>query len=314
MAESWLLVDTASLYFRAYFGVPTSLRSPTGQPINAAHGLLDMLTRLIEKYRPTHLVCAWDDDWRPAWRVELVPSYKAHRVAEISSDGEAVETVEDDLAAQVPLIRQTLAALGLCLAGAADAEADDVIGTLARRNSAAGVSSVVVTGDRDLFQLVDEQTGVAYVARGVARLELVDDAWLASKYGIIGAQYADFATLRGDASDGLPGVAGVGEKTAASLLARYGDLDGILAAAQDESSALATGLRHKLLGAADYLERARKVVLTRQFAGLDVAAARLADRVPNQDELQNIADEFGLVGAIDRLSGALQDVENGTGA
>lgn len=305
MARPWLLIDTASLYFRAYFGVPSSLRAPGGEPINAAHGLLDMLTRLVETYRPTHLVCAWDDDWRPAWRVELVPTYKTHRVAVGSDVEEVAEDVEDELACQVPLIRATLEALGLCVLGAAAAEADDVIGTLARQNSAAGVETIVVTGDRDLFQLVDEHTRVAYVARGVAKHELADDPWLANKYGIIGAQYADFATLRGDSSDGLPGVAGVGEKTAASLLAKHGDLDSILAAAKDPDSGIAGGLRHKLLAVEDYLDRARQVVVTRDLPHLDDSKAALSDRQPEPAALQKIGDAYALEGAIERLSSAL---------
>lgn len=320
MTDRWLLIDTASLYFRAYFGVPKTVRAPSvdddtsGQTINAAHGLLDMLTRLVDSYRPTHLVCAWDEAWRPAWRVALLPSYKAHRVAQIAADGNPIETVEAELEAQIPIIADTLNALGLCVVGAADAEADDVIGTLARANSAADIATIVVTGDRDLFQLVDDHTRVAYVARGVANHELVDNAWLASKYGIIGAQYADFATLRGDASDGLPGVSGVGEKTAASLLAKYGDLDGILAAAGDDGSELAGGLRHKLLAADDYLRRARPVVKTRDLPGLAVADAAVVSRQPDRAHTELIGTQFGLTGAINRLSDALEDVEDSAGA
>ncbi|NMD47917.1 MAG: 5'-3' exonuclease, partial [Propionibacterium sp.] len=202
------LYDTASLYFRAFFGLPTSLKAPDGQPVNAVRGLLDFMARFISEYRPTHAAACWDNSWRPAWRVELVPSYKAHRVLA----GE-LEVVPDELSPQVPLILAVLDALGIVVVGADGYEADDVIGTLA---STASVPVDVVTGDRDLFQLVDDarEIRVLSVVKGVRNHERVTDEVLRVRYGITGAGYADFATLRGDASDGLPGVAGIGEKTA----------------------------------------------------------------------------------------------------
>lgn len=261
----YLIVDTATLYFRAYFGVPKKLVDASGRPVNALHGLLDMLARLIDQYSPARVICCWDVDWRPAWRVDLVPSYKAHRLAPRTVETTAgqpvqLEAVEDELAQQVPWIKECLDAVGLPVAGASGYEADDVAGTLARRLAASGEQVIVVTGDRDLFQVVGSQIKVAYVARGVARHELVDDAWLVAAYGIIGAQYADFATLRGDPSDGLPGVAGIGAKTAAALLNRYGDLDAVLEAASDPASQMALRQRQQLTDAAAYLRRARLVV------------------------------------------------------
>ena len=219
-----MLLDTASLYFRAFYGVPDSFRGPDGTPVNAVRGLMDFITRLVTVYSPSHLVCCWDNDWRPQWRVELLPSYKAHRVAQSgdstvaamsSSPGTAGETAPDALAVQVPLIQAVLDALGLAVVGHDGYEADDVIGTLA---STAPMPVDVVTGDRDLFQVVDDdrEVRVLYIARGVGRHERVDNAWVKAKYDIPAARYVDYAVLRGDASDGLPGVAGIGEKTAAS--------------------------------------------------------------------------------------------------
>lgn len=281
-----VIVDTAGLYFRAYYGVPTTLVNAVGQPVNAVHGLLDMLARLIEQYSPAALVCAWDHDWRPAWRVELVPSYKAHRVATAGADDLNGEEAPDELARQVPWIVDCLTATGLCIAGAPDHEADDVAGALARRVSAGGGEAVVVTGDRDLFQLVADGIRVAYVGRGLSRQELVDDAWLVAKYGILGEQYVDFATLRGDPSDGLPGVAGIGEKTAAGLLASHGDLDGILAAAHDPASTMPARLRQRLVEADEYLGRARQVV-----AVADVALGELdAELRPGRADLARCAE------------------------
>ncbi|PVG83904.1 flap endonuclease [Nocardioides gansuensis] len=259
-----LLLDTASLYFRAYFGVPDSMRAPDGTPVNAVRGLMDFISRLVGEYDPSHLACCWDDDWRPQWRVDLIPSYKAHRVEQVvPGPAPDVEEVPDPLEAQIPIIVAVLEAFGIPIVGHDQMEADDVIGSLA---TDAGMPVDIVTGDRDLFQLVDDeaQVRVLYTARGVGRHERVDNAWVRAKYGIDARQYADFATLRGDNSDGLPGVAGIGEKTAATLLARFGDVDGIVAAAQDPGSDMGPGPRGKIKAALDYLAVAPRVVAVRR--------------------------------------------------
>lgn len=253
-----MLLDTASLYFRAFFGVPDKVHAPDGTSVNAARGLLDMLAKLVTLSRPTHLVACWDDDWRPRWRVDLIPSYKQHRVVEEVEGGPDVEEVPDPLVAQLPIIRESLTALGVPIIGAAEHEADDVIGTLATR---ATMPVDVVTGDRDLFQLVDDARGVrvVYTARGMSNLENVTDDVVLGKYGVRSSQYADFATLRGDASDGLPGVPGVGDKTAAALLAAHGDLDGVRRAAA-LGEGMTKGVAAKILAAGDYLDVAPTVV------------------------------------------------------
>lgn len=253
-APKLLLLDTASLYFRAFYALPSALRAADGTPVNAVRGLLDFIAKFVTQADPTHIACCWDDDWRPAWRVELVPTYKTHRLAD-----ESVPTEEapDELSPQVPLIRQCLTALGIAVVGAADAEADDVIGTLAAHSP---MPAEIVTGDRDLFQLADDTRGIAvrYVGAGMNKSQLVTDEWLLAKYGFRGSGYADFALLRGDASDGLPGVSGIGEKTAASLVAEFGDLEGILDAAR--AGRLRPALTRNLTAAIDYLGAARQVV------------------------------------------------------
>lgn len=256
--QKLMLLDTASLYFRAFYGVPDSVKAPDGTPVNAARGLLDMIAKLVTTYQPSHLVACWDDDWRPQWRVDLIPSYKTHRVAEVVPDGADVEVVPDPLEAQIPLIRRALGALDIPIVGRAEYEADDIIGSLA---SQAAFPVDIVTGDRDLFQLVDDATGVRviYTARGMSNLEVVTDAVVTTKYGVLPQQYADFAVMRGDASDGLPGVAGVGEKTAATLLAAHGDLAGIVAAAE-AGDGMSAGVRAKILAALPYLAVAPTVV------------------------------------------------------
>ena len=301
-----LLLDTASLYFRAFFGVPDRFHAPDGTSVNAVRGMLDFVSRLVDEYRPTHLVCAWDDNWRPQWRVDLIPTYKAHRVAEATPAGAPdVEEVPAALQLQIPLVRDFLEAFGLAVVGHPDMEADDVIGTLA--TTAPGAVDVV-TGDRDLFQLVDDaaQVRVLYTARGVSKHERVDADWIRAKYGIEPAQYADFATMRGDASDGLPGVAGVGEKTAALLLAQYGSLDGIAAAAQDPSSALKPGPRAKLLTAVDYIQDAARVVAVRRDLDLLPLSSELPDVPARPDRVLDLATRWGVESAATRLTTTLQ--------
>ena len=300
-----MLLDTASMYFRAFYGVP-EITAPNGTPVNAVRGLMDFISRLVGDYRPTHLACCWDNDWRPQWRVDLIPSYKAHRVEVPRPAGTPdIEEVPDPLEQQVPVIRAVLEAFGIAVVGADGYEADDVIGTLA---TGAGMPVDVVTGDRDLFQLVDDEAGVRvlYIARGVGRHERVDNAWVRDKYGIDAHQYADFATLRGDTSDGLPGVAGVGEKTAATLLGRFGDMAGIRAAAEEPGSDLAPGPRGKIKAAADYLEVAPRVVAVARDLDLGSPALALPSAPADPEMVAALAQEFGLESPTERLTEALR--------
>ena len=297
-----MLLDTASLYFRAFFGIPDTVTAPDGTPVNAVRGLLDFISRLVGEYRPTHLACCWDEDWRPAWRVELLPSYKAHRVVAESAVGPDVEQVPDPLEVQVPVIRDVLAAFGIAVVGAPGYEADDVIGTLATR-ARQGMPVDIVTGDRDLFQLVDDEreVRVLYVARGVGRHERVTNAVVREKYGVDGRQYADFATLRGDASDGLPGVPGVGDKTAATLLGRFEDMGGLLAAVEDPGSDLAPGPRRKLKDAAGYLAVAPTVVAVACDIDLGDPDLRLPLTPHDPERLVELSRRWGLDSPTARL-------------
>ena len=310
MADRLMLLDTASLYFRAFYGVPDSLKRADGTSVNAVRGLLDIIARLVTDFEPTHLVACWDDDWRPHWRVELIPSYKAHRVAEVVPGGPDVEETPDPLEAQIPMIRELLAVLGIPVVGAEHHEADDVIGTLA---TTAELPVDVVTGDRDLFQLVDDARGVrvVYTARGMSKLEVVTDVTVVGKYGVLPAQYADFAVLRGDASDGLPGVSGIGEKTAASLLQQFGDLDSLIAAAADPTAPLSATMRARISGAADYLDVAPTVVEVVRDLVFEPFDARLAPLDPDGvAEIERLAADWNLGGSVPRVLKALgNDIE-----
>jgi len=301
-----MLLDTASLYFRAFFGVPDSMRAPDGTPVNAVRGLMDFISRLVDEYRPTHLACCWDNDWRPRWRVDLIPSYKAHRVEAVRpGDAPDIEEVPDPLELQIPIIVDVLTAYGIAIVGADHMEADDVIGSLA---TGAGMPVDIVTGDRDLFQLVDDgaEVRVLYTARGVGRHERVTNEVIRTKYGVDAGQYADFATLRGDNSDGLPGVAGVGEKTAATLLGRFGDIDGIVAAAYDPESELAPGPRGKIKAAADYLAVAPKVVAVVRDLDLGDPELTLPRTPADPDAVVALDERWALGGSAVRLVQALQ--------
>jgi 5'-3' exonuclease len=293
-----MLLDAPSLYFRAFFGVPPAL-ADDGTPVNALKGLLEFIAHLVTVRRPTHLVACMDADWRPAWRVAAVPTYKTHRVA--TGD---TETVPDPLSVQVPLICAALDALGVAWVGVPGYEADDVIATLATR-SARPVD--VVTGDRDLFQLVDDDRGVRvlYIAKGVARHEIVDEAAITARYGIPGRAYADYALLRGDPSDGLPGAVGIGEKTAATLISRYGTIAAVLAAAAEPSSGMRGDVSRKVTASRDYLVAADQVVRV----VTDVAVPPLDDRLPaappDPAALVALADGLGLDPSFNRVLAAL---------
>jgi 5'-3' exonuclease len=301
MTDRLMLLDTAGIYFRAFYGVPDTVTAPDGTVVNAARGTLDIIARLVSQFQPTHLIACWDDDWRPQWRVDLIPTYKTHRVAEVVEVGPDVEVIPDPLTVQVPIIAESLRLLGIPIIGAPEHEADDVIGTLA---SSATMPVDVVTGDRDLFQLVDDarDVRVIYTGRGMANLEILDGAAIEAKYAITPAQYAAFAAMRGDPSDGLPGVSGVGEKTAAGLLREFGDLEGIIAAAADPAVALSPSVRAKLLAAADYLAVAPavvNVVRTLELPNVDATIRPLtADRV---EAARTFAQRWGLDSAMTRI-------------
>ncbi|MFC7244630.1 5'-3' exonuclease H3TH domain-containing protein [Catellatospora aurea] len=302
MTAPLLAIDAPSLYFRAFHGVPAkAAMAPDGTPVNAVRGFLDMVTTLVKGRRPGRLVCALDYDWRPAWRVALIGTYKTHRVAP-----EGGEEVPDELVPQVDLLLEVLDAFGIVAYGVDGNEADDVLGTLAATQAA---PVEVVSGDRDLFQLVDDKRGVRllYVGRGVAKLEDCDEAAVLAKYGVPAGGYADFAALRGDPSDGLPGVAGVGEKTAARLIERYGSLDAIVAAVADPASDFAPGLRAKLEAASAYLAVAPKVVRVATDLKLPEHDLTLP-RVPRDPErLFDLAEQWNLASPCRRLVDALAE-------
>jgi 5'-3' exonuclease len=313
MPAPLLLLDGASMWFRSYYGVPSSITAPDGRPVNAVRGFVDSVATVITRERPDRLVVCRDDDWRPQWRVDLIASYKAHRVAEEEPPGQPdIEVVPDDLTPQVDMIMELLDAFGIPTAGAPECEADDVLGTLVTREKRNPV--VVVSGDRDLLQLVRDDpvpVRVLYTGRGLAKATKYGPAEVAEQYGVpagrAGPAYAELALLRGDPSDGLPGVPGVGEKTAATLLAQHGSLAAILAAANDPKSRMSKAYRSKLLAAADYIEVAGPVV--RVATDADVSYSTTSDALPLAAEhprkVAKLAEQYGVTSSIGRLQKAL---------
>jgi 5'-3' exonuclease len=295
-----LAVDAPSLYFRAFHGIPESAaKTDAGEPVNAVRGFMDMLAQLIRTRHPDRIVCALDASWRPAWRVALVPSYKKHRVAH----GD-VEEVPAALEKQIPVLLEVLAAVGIPAFGVDGYEADDVLGTLAATQPA---PVEVVSGDRDLFQLVDDARGtrLLYCGRGVAKLEDTDNAAVEAKYGVPARWYADFAAMRGDPSDGLPGVPGVGEKTAARLIARYGGVAEIIAALDDPDAGFAPGVRTKLAAAKEYLAAALPVCRVALDVPLPDFDAAMPTAPKDPDALLALAGRWNLAGSARRLVDAL---------
>ncbi len=294
-----MLLDSASLWYRAYFGMPDTLVSPSGLQVNAIRGYLDMTSKLINLYKPNRIVACLEGDWRPSWRVELFPDYKMNRLDESGEEEEP-----DTLSPQIPILLDLLEALGFPMLGVDDYEADDLMATFAV-NQPGPVR--IVTGDRDLFQLVDDKRDVkvVYLAKGIANHDLVDLKWIEQKYEIPGDRYGLFAMIRGDASDGLPGIKGIGEKGAASIAKQFTNLDEVMKAATNDDERLTTNIRKKLIESAEYAKIAPKLV----GCATDVSIPEMKIDLPNKpldtQKIQDIKEEFGLGTSVDRIMNAL---------
>ena len=294
-----MLLDSASLWYRAYFGMPDTLVSPSGLPVNAIRGYLDMTSRLIVKYKPDRLVACLEGDWRPSWRVELFPDYKLNRI-----DEEGEEDEPDTLGPQIPILLDVIDALGIAMVGVDDYEADDLMATFSVKQQG---PVRIVTGDRDLFQLADDKRDVkiVYLAKGISNHDLVDLKWIADKYQIPGDRYALFAMIRGDSSDGLPGIRGIGEKGAASIANQFTSLENVMQAAREGDDRLTANIRKKLLESAAYAAIAPKLV----SCALDVAIPEMEIMIPKQPKsmkkIENLKNEYGLGASIDRITNAL---------
>ena len=294
-----MLLDSASLWYRAYFGMPDTLLSPKGEPVNAIRGYLDMTSRLLVKYQPKRLVACLEGDWRPSWRVELFPDYKLNRL-----DEEGDEEEPDTLGPQIPILLDVLDALGISVLGVDDYEADDLIATFSTKQKG---PIRIVTGDRDLFQLVDDKKDikVIYLAKGISNHDLVDLQWISKKYEIPGERYALFAMIRGDSSDGLPGIRGIGEKGAASIANQFESLEEVMAGAVSGDERLTSNLCKKLLASADYAAIAPKLVSCATDIALPEMSIDLPTKPKSMEKINLLKEEYGLGTSIDRIVSAL---------
>jgi 5'-3' exonuclease len=289
-----LLLDVSSLMYRAHFALGDSVRQPDGQPVGAVHGYLDMVVRLLNNRRPDEAVHAYDHDWRPTARTEIYPAYKANRPPE-----------PEGLPGQFVLLRQVLDLSGMPQAETPDWEAEDAIGGIIR-GAPPEDRFEMVSGDRDLLQLVrDPSVTLLFTVRGVSELATFDEAAVLAKYGVPASRYAEFAILRGDPSDGLPGVQGVGEKTAAALVQTYPDLDAMLADAATDTPLPGPlkgkpALRAKLVASAEYLDQMRRIVPVN-----DTAPMATWEGPRDDAALLDLADATGLRGPVRRLLAAL---------
>ena len=290
-----MLFDSASLWYRAYFGMPDSMLGKNGKPINAIRGFLDMSARLIGKYQPGEIIFCIDGDWRPSWRVQLFPGYKANRV-----DDEGDEEAEPDLLTdQIPIILDVLESIGFLVVGMDDFEADDVIASYCHQNQQ---PTRVVTGDRDLFQLVDDKNDrkIVYLAKGIANHDLVDESYVSNRFGIPAKRYGLFASIRGDASDGLPGVKGIGEKGAAALAQKFENLDQILESAKNDER-IPAKLRTKILDNVEYVKIAEELTTCRKDLVLPKTKGVIPKKILDEVKLNSLKSEYSLTTSVERL-------------
>jgi 5'-3' exonuclease len=296
-----LLLDTSSLMYRAFFSVPSSITGRDGRPVNAAFGYLGWMENLISSRSPDEVVSVFDDDWRPAPRVELYAGYKAQRQPD-----------PEGLPEQFDVLREMLDALGFPVAEAPGWEAEDAIGALCARMRARDRAEIV-TGDRDLIQLVrDPSVRVLFTVRGVSELRELDEAGVLAHFGVPATRYAEFALLRGDPSDGLPGVRGVGEKTARALVNAYASLSAMLedaARVQPRTRPIkgSPQLRARLRESAEYLAAAREIVRIRTEVDVVVHPGHRDDA-----PLDELAARHALAGPVGRLRTALDDAAIGS--
>lgn len=297
-----MLLDSASLWYRAYYGMPDTMVAPDGTPVNAIRGYLDMTARLLTMYQPNRLVACIEGDWRPSWRVALFPDYKANRVEEGSEDE---EEEPDTLTPQIPILLDLIDAFGITVIGIDDYEADDVMASYAVQHEG---PVRIVTGDRDLFQMVDDDRNVAvvYLAKGLSQHELVDKQWVANRYEIPGDRYALFAMFRGDPSDGLPGVKGIGVKGAAHIANHFHSVEDVISAAEENHSSLTPALTKRILAGRDYLAIAPTLVQCAKDISLPNVSLSLPKYPKDIKVIREMQEKYALGASVDRLVSALK--------
>jgi 5'-3' exonuclease len=272
------------MFFRAFYAIPQTMRAPNGALVNAVRGTLDTLARYVGDRKPRHVAFTTDEDWRPDWRVELIPDYKSHRTA---------EPIPPALVPQVPIILAALTAVGVDVVGLEGYEAEDIVASLATKVKP---PIEIASGDRDLFsQVRGREIIVLYPQKGGPAE--VDEAEVARRYHIPGRAYSDFAILRGDPSDGLPGLPGIGDKTAAQMVTRYQSVEKMLEAG------IIRNPEH-----VEYLRNALKVVPPVRDLKIKVPRGR-RDHYPAEPEVVELmGKKYGIANNLERLVKALSSV------
>ncbi len=303
-----LVLDSASLYYRAFYALPEKMTAPDGRPHNAIRGFLTTVTRLVDLHGPRAIVACWDNDWRPEWRVELIASYKTHRVADPQEPGAAAasEAEPESLGPQAEAIAEFLDSVGIPRWGRDGYEADDVIGSVTTQ--ALG-PCVVVSGDRDLVQLIDASTWLHLTVNGgMDKWPMLDADAALTRFGVLPERYVDVAVLRGDPSDGLPGVPGIGAKTAVALVVAFGDLEGILAAATDATPTrpMTPRLAQTLKQNADLVRRARQVTSVVRDLPLPGVVPSVSSTPVDPERLAALTEQWGVQRQVADLEAALR--------
>lgn len=297
MSGPLLILDSATLYYRAFYALPEKMTAPNGNPHNAIRGFLSMLTKLITLHHPSGIVAAWDNDWRPAWRVELVPSYKTHRLEVTSGQ----EEVPDTLSPQIDAIAAILDAWGVARIGIDGFEADDVIASVAAQHQG---RCFVVTSDRDLIQVVTDRVSLLLqVSGGVENWPVLDPDAIESKYGVSPKNYLSMAALRGDSSDGLPGIPGIGDKTASALVNAYANLDALIKASDtpNPDKPLTPRLAERISAGAHYLEAAMAVITAETRLPVSAWSVEVPYEPVDMQTLNDLALSWGVEKYVDEL-------------
>lgn len=281
MAAPLLVVDTPSMLYRAFFALPKTIKGADGQPVNALLGTANLVLREVAEYGPRAVVLCFGAE-AAHYRVELYSGYHADR-----------PEMPDLLTPQWVASHDFFSAFGWQIAEHETLEADDLLGSLADAETAAGGETLIMTGDRDMFQCASDAVTVLYPAKGVQGMEPIGPAEVRRRYGVDPEQVPDFIALRGDPSDGIPGAKGIGEKTAAELLRRYGTLDGVLEHAIEQSTPRIRGvLREDRDALLDYREMARLQ---------DAGVSRPPDSATDWNAAGDAAERFGMNRLAERL-------------
>ena len=291
MSYKTLLLDLPSIYYRAFYALPESITNEAGQPANAIRGSLSIINTITTDYAAGEIIAALDIDWRPQWRVKLLPQYKANRVVK-DDHFEQVDETPDSLSDQIPHLIEILKQLNVKIVGKSNYEADDCLSTLAANNT----NALIVTGDKDLLQLINKKNRNDIYLLSDKTNPIWNFERFVKHFGFEPARYLDYAVLRGDPSDGLPGVSKVGEKTAMKLIQEFQSIDNLLIhLSKNKSDKMPVGHKN-ILSSQPYLKNALKVSQAVSGLKLDIKAEK-----PDPKKLETLKLFFRVEKQVDQF-------------